>query len=97
MKKLISSLIISSVALLAGPALAETQTVTLDVENMTCALCPLTVKRSLTAVEGVSGVEVSFDDKTAVVTYDDAQTDLAALTRATTNAGYPSHPRETAQ
>jgi hypothetical protein len=36
---------------------------------------------------------VSFKEKTAVVTYDDAKSDLTALTTATTNAGYPSAPK----
>ena len=42
---------------------------------------------------GVKAVTVSFGDKTAVVTYDDTRTDVTALTRATTEAGYPSAPK----
>ena len=45
------------------------------------------------AVPGVSKVVVSYKGKTAVVTYDDGRTDVSALTRATTGAGYPSAPR----
>jgi len=45
------------------------------------------------AVPGVSKAVVSYKDKTAVVTYDDTRADVAALTRATTEAGYPSAPR----
>ena len=41
------------------PALAEQKTVTLDVTGMTCAACPITVKKALTKVDGVSSVEVS--------------------------------------
>jgi len=41
----------------------------------------------------VTNVVVSYQDKTAVVTYDDAKTELKALTSATTNAGYPSAPK----
>jgi periplasmic mercuric ion binding protein len=36
---------------------------------------------------------ISCKDKTAVVTYDDSEVDVKALTAATTNAGYPSAPR----
>jgi periplasmic mercuric ion binding protein len=84
-------------ALLAGlfassPALAAERTVTLAVQNMYCAACPHTVKASLQAVPGVITAVVSARNKTAVVTYDDARTDIQALTRATTNAGYPSKP-----
>jgi len=44
-------------------------------------------------VPGVSKAVVSYKDKTAVVTYDDTRADVATLTRATTEAGYPSAPR----
>jgi hypothetical protein len=46
--------------------------------------------REKSRVPGVRNVIVSFPDKTAVVTYDDAEATLDALTAATTNAGYPS-------
>lgn len=57
---------------------------------MTCAACPITVKKALTKVEGVSQVDVSFDQREAVVTFDDVKTTVQKLTEATTNAGYPS-------
>ncbi len=69
------------------------KTVTLGVKNMYCADCPFIVRKSLEAVPGVSKAVVSYKDKTAVVTYDDSRADIAALTRATTEAGYPSAPR----
>lgn len=81
------------VLLACGPlaVLAATpQTVTLAVQNMTCELCPITVKKSLEKVPGVSAVRVDFDKKTATVTYDADKAQPDALTRATTNAGYPS-------
>jgi mercuric ion binding protein len=73
-------------------ALAAEQTVTLAVRNMDCAACPHTVKASLQAVSGVKQAVVSFKEKTAIVTYDDARTDVKELITATTNAGYPSAP-----
>ena len=73
------------VALAAPP-----KTVTLDVQNMTCGLCPITVKKSLEKVSGVSDVQVNFDQKTATVTYDPDKGQPEALTEATANAGYPS-------
>jgi mercuric ion binding protein len=39
---------------------------------------------------GVTRVEVSLEQKTAVVTFDDAKASVADLVKATTNAGYPS-------
>ena len=77
----------------SSAAFAAEKTVKLAVQNMYCAACPHTVKSSLQAVPGVKAVSVSFEDKTAVVTYDDAKTDVKALTTATTNAGYPSSPK----
>lgn len=79
--------------LVASRTFAAERTVTLAVQNMTCATCPYTVRRSLEAVPGVANVVVSFEDKTAVVTYEDTKTDMQALTTATATAGYPSTPR----
>jgi mercuric ion binding protein len=77
-------------ATLAAPAWAATKTVRLSVPGMTCAACPITVKKALTKVEGVEKAEVSFERREAVVTFDDAKTNAQALTKATENAGYPS-------
>lgn len=79
----------------AAPSWAATKTVSLDVKGMTCATCPITVKRGLNKVEGVTKVEVSFKKKEAVVTFDDAKTDVKALTNATTNVGFPSTLKST--
>ncbi len=69
---------------------AATKTVTLAVENMSCAACPITVRKSLEKVPGVAKAKVDFDTKTATVTFDPAKTNVEALTRATTESGYPS-------
>jgi mercuric ion binding protein len=83
----------SALLALSTSALAAEKTVTLSVENMTCTACPHIVKGSLAAIPGVSAVVVSFADKTATVTYDDAKAEIPALIRATTDAGYPSAPK----
>jgi len=82
----------ATLALLAvvAPAWAAPQTVTLSVPGMTCAACPITVKQALTRVSGVDKIDVSLEKKEAVVTFDDAKTNVAALMKATENAGYPS-------
>ncbi len=64
----------------------------LAVDNMTCATCPYIVKQSLTSVPGVIRAEISFEDKTAAVTFEDTEVDLAAITAATMAVGYPSQP-----
>ena len=71
-------------------AYAAPQTVTLSVPGMYCEVCPITVKKSLEKVPGVSKANVSFEAKEAVVSYDDAKTNVKKLTAATTAAGYPS-------
>ena len=93
MVKLLAPLAFGIGLLTSSTAIAAERTVTLAVQNMYCASCPSTVRKSLQAVQGVSKVVVSFKDKTAVVTYDDAKTNVTALTTATTNAGYPSAPK----
>jgi mercuric ion binding protein len=82
---------------LTAPAWASPQTVTLNVSGMTCAACPITVKKALEKVPGVSKVDVRFEKKQAVVTYDDAKTNIDALVKATTNAGYRSQPEKAAK
>ena len=80
------------IAILSAPVWAATKTVTLNVPGMTCPTCPITIKKALNKVQGVSKVDVSYETKQAVVTFDDTKTDTTALVKATTNAGYPSQP-----
>jgi periplasmic mercuric ion binding protein len=93
MPKLPASLAVIAGLLASSAAFAAEKTITLAVQHMTCAACPGTVKASLQKVPGVSNVVVSAEDKTAVVTYDDARAGLDQLVKATTNAGYPSAPK----
>ncbi len=90
MKRLLSLAVLTGGLFAADAVNAGEQTVTLAVENMTCASCPYIVKRSLAAVPGVSNAQVSFKTKSATVTFDDQKTNAAALTDATNKAGYPS-------
>ena len=85
-----AALAISLAAALSVPVWAATRSVTLSVPGMSCAACAITVKKALMKVEGVEKVSVSFEKKEAVVTYDDAKTNVKALTNATKDAGYPS-------
>lgn len=90
MKKFVTLAFAAAIVALISAANAATQTVTLDVKNMTCPVCPITVKKALNRVPGVSNTAVSYERKDATVTYDDARTNVEALIKATTNAGYPS-------
>lgn len=90
MKMIVKAAILSGSLLAATSAFADEQTVILEVSGMTCVSCPYIVRESLAAVDGVSTVEVSMADRSAIVTFDDSRTDIAALTSATTEMGFPS-------
>lgn len=85
---------ILAVFVLAAPAWASPRTVTLNVPGMTCPVCPITVKKALDRVSGVSKVDVRYERKQVLVTFDDAKTNTEALVKATTGAGFPSQPEK---
>ena len=90
MTKLKSAIAVICLGALSAPAWAASKTVTLNVPGMTCPACPITIKKALNKVSGVSKVEVSYEKKQARVTFDDEKTDTKALVKATTDAGFPS-------
>jgi periplasmic mercuric ion binding protein len=83
---LLSALVAVPFTLFAGTL----QTVTLEVKNLTCAVCPITVKKALEKVLGVTSATVDFGKKTASVTFDPDKASPATLAKATSDAGYPS-------
>lgn len=87
MRKLVTCIVLASGAFAAS---AATQTVQLSVPGMTCAACPITVKKALSKVDGVSKVEVSYEKRLAVVTFDDSRTTAQKLAKASADAGYPA-------
>lgn len=74
----------------ANAASAQTHTATFAVANMTCATCPITVKRAIKGVPGVQSVNVSFEKKTAVVVFDPSRVKPAAIAAASTSVGFPA-------
>lgn len=84
-KLLVLALLAASSAFAAG-----SQTAVLDVQNLTCSLCSVTVKKTLQNVPGVEDAKVNFDHKTATIKFDPAKANTAALVKATTDAGFPS-------
>lgn len=83
-------------AALVGHAVAQaaetTQTTVFAVENMTCPLCPVTVRKAMEQVNGVKSVTVDFDAKTATVVFDPAQATPDQIAKASAGAGYPARP-----
>jgi periplasmic mercuric ion binding protein len=80
--------------LFAWVAAAAERTVALAVENMTCALCPVTVRTAIERVPGVKDVQVDFETKTAVVVFDDADATVQDIAEASRQAGYPATVEE---
>jgi len=88
----VGTLTISTVA----PA-GELKTVTLSVDKMTCNMCPITVKKALRKVEGVTEVSAKYEGDGigwATVTYDPSKVKIEDLTFATGQAGYPSRLKQ---
>ena len=97
----ILSLITGFVSMQAGYAKSPGQTqnssqsVTLDMQNMTCAMCKITIRKALQGVDGVHSAKVDYDNKTAIVTFDPQKTNIESLIKTTTNVGYPSTVHQT--
>jgi len=86
------ALFLTTGALLASES---DSTVTFDVEKMTCATCPIAVRKAMQRVDGVKEVKVSYDDKTASVTFDPTVTTATEIGQASTDVGFPAVVRET--
>ena len=88
MKKL---LLACALAMTLAPSVhAASKIARLSIPSMTCPVCPITVKKALMKVPGVSEAKVDFDTREASVIFDDSKTTVGALMRATKQAGYPS-------
>ncbi|HEV2417001.1 MAG TPA: cation transporter [Terriglobia bacterium] len=94
MRKLLVALLLS---LPVSAFAAAPQTTVLDVQNMTCSMCSVTIRKALEKVPGVLDAKVDYDHKTATVKYDGDKANPSALVKATTNAGFPSTVHSGAQ
>lgn len=74
----------------AVAAEAELRTQVFAVENMTCAMCPITVKKAMSGVDGVRSVDVDFDARKATVVFDPSVATAEEIAAASANAGYPA-------
>lgn len=73
---------------------SSVSTATFAVEKMTCITCPLTVRKAMQRVKGVSEVHVDFDSKSATVTYDPNLTTEQQIADASNNVGFPARIKE---
>lgn len=90
MNNLIKTGALLAAMLFGGAGHAATAVATFDIENMTCANCGFVVKKSMAEVEGVKNVTVSYKQRQATVTFDDALTNPQAISEASTANGYPA-------
>ena len=93
--KLIWTMITSLILATNLAAAPESElTVTFAVEKMTCATCPIAVRKAMQRVDGVKEVSVDFDSKTATVTYDATVTTVTEIGSASTDVGFPASVRD---
>ncbi len=89
---------LSAIAVLAVGSLNAApggdETASFTVEKMTCATCPIAVRKAMERVEGVKEVTVDFESKTAFVRYDASMTDASDIGAASTNVGFPATIRD---
>ena len=75
----------------SAQAATSEQKAVFAIANMTCGLCPITVKKAMEGVAGVKSVSIDFEAKTATVMFDPASASIATIAAASTNAGYPAN------
>ena len=63
---------------------------TFEVDNMSCAACPITIRKAMSRVKGVQRVEVNLQDKSVTAIYDPALTEPAAIAEASSSVGFPA-------
>ncbi len=68
----------------------DVQTVTFNIENMTCATCPITVRIAMQRVDGVQEASVDLESNTATVIYDATESTAAEIGTASTDVGFPA-------
>ncbi len=67
---------------------AETKTVRIPIQGMSCAVCAVNVKNALRSVEGVQEAEVDLERREGRVRYDASKVSLEQLVAAINQLGY---------
>ena len=67
---------------------SQVQTITLDIEGMTCTGCEATVKNAASSVDGVLEADAYYDTGQATVKYDKSKTNREAITAAINKTGF---------
>ncbi|KKH47742.1 COP associated protein [Methanosarcina sp. 1.H.A.2.2] len=61
---------------------------TIKVEGMSCGHCVMRVKKAIEGLEGVKKVDVSLENKQAVVEFDEGITDVVKIKDVVKETGY---------
>lgn len=80
----------------ASAAESEQREMVLSVPDMSCPMCPITVRRAINAVDGVHEAEADLETKQARVVFDPARTDPEALITAIESAGFSAALKDVA-
>ena len=74
----------------AGVFAAEPKLAVLDVQGMTCSLCPITIRKALEQVPGVLEAKADFATRRTEVKYDPDKVTPQRLAQAVSEAGFPA-------
>lgn len=75
-------------------ALAETKNACFNVEGMTCAACTVTTKAAVKKLDGIKDIQVSLDERSAVIKYDDALTSSDEIKKKIDSVGYKATSKQ---
>ena len=91
MKKII---FVTSIFLASQMTWAKPQKSCFKVEGMTCAACTVTTKVAIKKLDGIKNIEVSLEDKSATVNYDDSKTKAVKIKENIDSIGYKATQRQ---
>jgi mercuric ion binding protein len=94
MRKILLGLLLTTWMGLAWAA--TPRQVALQVENMTCPACSITIEKALDKVPGVTARRVDTQAATVIVTFDAERTTTAVIAKALTDAGFPAKAKQSA-
>lgn len=78
-------------------AITNNERVTVEINlagNMLCKMSSSIIKKSLHKVDGVKKIDIDVNAKTVTIDYDDSKTNLTALEKALTKAGFNANDKE---
>ncbi|GIO25868.1 heavy-metal-associated domain-containing protein [Ornithinibacillus bavariensis] len=73
------------------------QTISLEIKGMHCPNCPAKIERSLTKLDGVSKVEVYYEEENGFVTFDPSKVDVVHIINRISKLGFDATTKVTNQ